>query len=303
MHRAALWRLARALGDEERLTASGSGVDLSALDEKLSNDTVDHVGWNTAARADRPHVRDLYDDQELDVWLLLDMNALIEWNVADYLKRDRAIEVAEVVGQLFGQYGDRVGALLFAERALRVVGAGAGYQHMLQTITSIQAAPRQTVPGNIDLASALVQAAAVIPRHSLLLIVSDFLAPEGWQMALGQLAQQHEVIALWIRNPREDELPNIGLVTIEDPQTSRQLVVDTSDAAVRARFQHAAQAQDVAISAAIVGNGVDLLMLNADDPLFPLLASFMHVRRQRQAIAARHDAKKQHHRSTLEDES
>ena len=292
MHRAVLWRLATALDGEERLRAPESGVDSSERREYQTGDGADRAGGNAAARAERPYVRDPYDDQELEVWLLLDLNASTEWGMAGHPKGDRAIEFAAAVGQLFGQHGNRVGALLWAERTLRLVPVGVGYQRLPQMITSIQAEPRQAAPGNIDLGSALLQAAAVIPRHSLLLIVSDFLAPDGWHMALGQLAQQHEVIAIRIQDPREDELPNIGLVTIEDPQTGGQLVIDTSDAAVRARFQHVARAQDESISAAIVGQGVDLLMLNADAPLLPLLTSFMRVRRQRQALAARQDAKR-----------
>jgi len=297
-HRAILWRLATALGDEEQLAMPGSGLDSSELGEYQIGDAVRHVGGNVAARANRPYMRDSNDDQELDVWLLLDLSDPIEWGMADYLKRDRAIEFVALVGQRFGQQGNRIGALLFAERGLRFVAAGAGYQHLLQIITSIQAEPRQNVPSSMDLGSALLQAADVIPRHSLLLIVSDFLGPNSWQLALGQLAQQNEVVAVRIRDPREDELPNVGLVTFEDPQTRGRLVVDTNDTAVRERFQYVAQAQAEAINVAIGGQGVDLLTLSTDDPLLPILSGFLRIRRARQALAARYAAMKRDHRST-----
>ena len=302
-HRAILWQLATIPSGEERLTVPGSGVDSNELRENQAGDATGHAGWDTATRAYRPYMRDLHDDQELDVWLLLDLSASIEWGMADYLKRARAIEFAAAVGQLFGPHKTRVGAMLFAERALRFVAVGLGYQHLLHRVTSIQAQPHQNVQGSIDLESALLQAAAVIPRHSLLLIVSDFLAPGSWQLALGQLAQQNEVVAVRIRDRHEDELPNIGLVTFEDPQTGGQLVVDTNDAAVRERFQDVAQAQDGAISEAIVSQGVDLLTLSTDDPLLPVLSGFLRIRRQRQAMAVRRGAMKRKDRSTPEEGS
>ena len=226
-------------------------------------------------------IRDRFDDRALDVWLLLDLSTTSEWGIADYLKRDCAIEFAAAVGQRFGQHGNHIGGLLFAEHELHFVAAGAGYQHLLQIITSIQAEPRQKIPSSMDLGSALLQAADVIPRHSLLLIVSDFLAPNSWQLALGQLAARNEVVAVRIRDPREDELPSVGLVTFEDPQTRGQLVVDTNDAAVRERFQYVAQAQDQAISAAIGNQDVDLLTLSTEDPLLPVLSGFLRILRQR----------------------
>src|SRR4051812_15081350 len=87
MHRAILWRLATALGDEEQF-------DSSQVREYQIGDAAGHVGWNSSARADRPYVRDSYEEQALDVWLLLDLSASSEWGKADYLKRDRAIEFA-----------------------------------------------------------------------------------------------------------------------------------------------------------------------------------------------------------------
>jgi uncharacterized protein (DUF58 family) len=296
MHRAILWRLATALGDEEQF-------DSSQVREYQIGDAAGHVGWNSSARADRPYVRDSYEEQALDVWLLLDLSASSEWGKADYLKRDRAIEFAAVVGQLFGQQGTPIGGLLFAEHALHFVAAGAGYQHLLQSITSIQMKPRQNIPSSMDLGSALLQTADLIPRHSLLLIVSDFLGPNSWQLALRQLARHNEVVAVRIRDPREDELPSVGLVTFEDPQTREQLVVDTNDAAVRERFRYVAQAQDEAISAAIGSQGVDLLTLSTEDSLLPVLSSFLRIRHYRQALAARHSGLKRSHRSTSEDRS
>lgn len=288
LHWAILRPLATALGGDERSLMRGFGVEMNEIREYQPGDDVRHIDWNSTARADRPYVRESYVERALDVWLLLDLSGSVDWGTADCLKRDRAIEFAAVVGQLFGRHGNRVGALLFADRPLSFVAPGAGRNHLLQMIASIQNEPRQTAQGSTDLRSALLQAGAVMRRRSLVVVVSDFLAPDGWQPVLGQLAQRHEVVAARLRDPREGELPDVGFVTLEDPESGGQLVVNTSDAALRERFQRAARAQDEAISAAIAGQGVDMLTLSTGDALLPTLVSFLHLRRQRRVLAAAH---------------
>src|SRR3954454_4383196 len=120
-HLAILWQLATATGDEEQGTAPQSRFGSSVIHEYQISDAADHVVRDARARADRPYIRDSYDDQKLDVWLLIDLGVSIKCGVADYLKRDRAIEFAAEVGQLFSQQGNQVGALLFVEHALRFV--------------------------------------------------------------------------------------------------------------------------------------------------------------------------------------
>jgi uncharacterized protein (DUF58 family) len=266
----------------------GFGAELSEIREYQPGDDVRHIDWNSTARADRPYVREAYVDRALDVWLVLDVSASVDWGTADCLKRERAIEFAAVIGQLLGRHGNRVGALLFADRPLSFIAPSAGRQHMLRMLAAIEEEPRQDVQRSTDLRSALLQAGAVIRRRSLVLVISDFLAPDGWQSALGQLAQRHEVVAVRLRDPREGELPDVGFVTLEDPESGGQLVVNTGDAGLRERFQHVARAQDEAISAAVAGNGIDLLVLNTNDALLPTLVSFLHMRRQRRALAAAH---------------
>src|SRR5439155_22855763 len=101
--------------------------------------------------------------------------------------------------------------------------------------------------GATDLGRALTEAGRLVRRPSLFIVLSDFMTPDGWQQPMSSLALRHEVIAAWIRDPREGEIPDIGMVTFEDPENGRQILVDTRSAHLRTRFQEAAQAQHDAI--------------------------------------------------------
>lgn len=286
--------LATHIGGDERSLIRGSGMELAEVREYQPGDDVRHIDWNTTARTDRPFVREAHTERALDVWLVLDVSASINWGTAECLKRDRALEFAAVAGQLFGQRGHRIGALLFADRPLSFMPPGAGRTHLLRLIDGIQQEAGQPHSGATDLAAALSRVHGVVRRRSLVVIVSDFLAEGGWQTALTMLAHRHEVVAVRLTDPRESEIPDIGVVTFEDPETGRQLVVNTSDRTLRERFQSAAQEQTARIRTELASCGAEYLSIGTEAALLPVLVRFLSARRLRRnvqmpsaAIAAR----------------
>ncbi len=278
--------LATRLGGDERSLVRGPGLELAELREYQPGDDVRHIDWNLTARADRPYVREAHVERALDVWLLVDVSSSVDWGTAECLKRDRALEFAAVASHLLGRHGNRIAALLFAERPLGFVPPGAGRAHLLRLLAAVREEPRQRVRGGTDLAAALARADALIGRRSLVVVVSDFLAPDGWQRELRRLAVRHEVVAVVLGDPRELELPDVGLVTFEDPETGEQLLVDTADRRLRERFRRAAQARGERLAAQLVGAGADRLGVRTDEPLLPALVRFLEVRRVRRAPRA-----------------
>lgn len=277
--------LARYLGGEERSLVRGPGMDLAEIREYQPGDDVRHIDWSVTARSDRPYVREAFVERALDVWLVLDMSASVDWGTAQCLKRDRAIEFATIASQLLARNGNRIGALLFADRPLAILPPGAGRSHLLNLMSRINAVPRQASRGRTNLTEALNQAYPLLRRRSLALVVSDFLVEDGWPRALGRLAQRHEVVAVRLHDPREAEIPDVGLITFEDPETGAQLTVDTSDRKLRARFQQAAVAQAEKIRADLIGCGVDELVLSTGVDLLPTLVRFLNARKfQRPAV-------------------
>ncbi|HEX6289639.1 MAG TPA: DUF58 domain-containing protein [Herpetosiphonaceae bacterium] len=286
MHWTVLRPLATHLGGDERSLVRGSGMELAEVREYQPGDDVRHIDWNTTARTDRPFVREALTERALDVWLIVDVSASLNWGTAECLKRERALEFAAVAGQLFAQRGHRLGALLFADRPLSFMPPGAGQTHLLRLLDGIQHETRHTRSGATDLAGALARVHGVIRRRSLLIVVSDFLAPTGWQTPLALLAQRHELIAVRLHDPREAELPDIGLVTFEDPETGSQLVVNTHDRGLRERFQQAALEQAARIRTDLARCGAEYLALGTDTALLPVLVRFLSARRLRRTLHA-----------------
>lgn len=271
--------LAHRLGGDERSFQRGPGVEVTELREYQPGDDVRLIDWNVSARTDRPYVREAHVERALDVWLVVDVSASVDWGTADCLKRDRVLELAAVAGQLLGRHGHRIGALLFADRPLAVVPPAHGRAHIQRLLGAIRDEPGRPGAGVTDLGAALRQAAALIKTPALVLVVSDWIGPAGWQTELQKLAQRHEVVAVRVHDPRESELPDVGWITVEDPETGAQLGVDTRDRQLRERFAAAAQAQVAQLHADFAGSGVDELEISTAGSLLPPLVRFLNARR------------------------
>jgi uncharacterized protein (DUF58 family) len=278
--------LATRLGGDERSLIQGDGLEIVELREYQPGDDVRRIDWNVTARSDRPYVRESHVERSLDVWLLVDVSASVDWGTAECLKRDRAVELTGVTGQLLGRQGNRVGAMLFADQPRGFVPPSAGRAHLLRLLAAVREEPRQAQQGATDLAAALRRAETLLRQRSLLVVVSDFLVPNGWQQSLRRLAARHEVVATVLRDPRESELTDVGLVTFEDPETGQQLVVDTSNRRLRERFHAAALARSAALHAELRQTGADVLTVGTDEGLLPTLVRFLDDRQRRRTQRA-----------------
>jgi uncharacterized protein (DUF58 family) len=279
--------LAMYLGGDERSLLRGSGMELTEMREYQPGDDVRHIDWNVTARTEQPFVRESYVERALDVWMVLDVSASIDWGTAACLKRDRALEFAAVAGNIFAYRGNRIAAISFADRPLALFPPRSGRSHLLQMLALMRDLPRQARSGPTDLATALVYAQKAIQRRSLVLVVSDFLVPDGWQPILGRLAQRHDVVAVHLCDPREVELPDVGIITLEDPETGSQLIVDTNNKKLRERFREAAHIQTEQLRSAIRRSGADQLALSTSDALLPPLLRFLRARRIRSRLPER----------------
>ena len=280
--------LARYLGGEERSLVRGPGMELSEIREYQPSDDPRFIDWSVTARSERVYVREAFVERALDAWLVVDVSSSVDWGTVHSTKRGRAVEFAAIAGRLLGRNGNRVGAVLFADRPLGIVPPGAGRPALLQLLRQIQEAPHQERIGPTDLTSALHRANSIIQRRSLVLVITDFLAPDGWQRPLGQLAQRHEVVAVRLEDPRELDLPDIGYVTFEDPETGMQITVDTGDRKLRQRYHDAAAARSAEVHQRLAGTGVDELVLSTGSEMLPEVVRFLNARRYRRGRQAAH---------------
>jgi uncharacterized protein (DUF58 family) len=147
------------------------------------------------------------------------------------------------------------------------------------------ARPALAGPGATDLRALLVAARGIVKRRSTLFLVSDFISAPGWETALAQLAQRHDITAVRLYDALEMELPDLGLMTMRDAETGEELVVDTHDRRFRERFAAAADRREEALRSALAKAGVDTLELGTDDALLDAILRFVELRRQRSRLA------------------
>jgi uncharacterized protein (DUF58 family) len=275
-----LRRLAVHPGGDEPSRLRGAGIEYADVREYQPGDDPRSIDWNLTARSDRTYVRESVPDRGADVWLLVDTSRSLDWGTARCLKRQLVLELAAAAGQLLVRHGNRIGAVLFDQQVQAVARPAAGRTGLLRLIAQIQAAPvGLPVGGPTDLGRVLLEAGRLIRRPSVVIVISDFLVPDGWEQALSSLALRHEVVAAVIADPREREIPDVGMVTFEDPETGRQLLVDTGSKRLRERFRRAAEEQRLTLERKLVGAGAGVAQLSTEQDLVPQLLDFFLRRR------------------------
>jgi uncharacterized protein (DUF58 family) len=276
------WPVLRRLGfhpgGDERSSLRGAGLEYSDVREYQAGDDPRTIEWNITARSDRPYVRESLPDRGLDAWLLVDITRSLDWGTARCLKRQLALEFSAVVGQLLIGRGNRVGALFFDDRVRSIIPPSAGRTALLQLIARMERAAETPAEGPTDLGRALTEAGRLIRRPSMMVLISDFMTPGGWQKPLSALAIRHEVVAAWITDPRERQIPDVGVVTFEDPESGEQILVDTRSAHLRARFQEAAAGQRETIRADLLRARAAIAELSTEAEVVPQLVAFIKQR-------------------------
>ncbi len=276
-----LRRLDGLLQGNYRTLFRGLGLDLADLREYQYHDDVRYIDWNVTARLQTPYVREYYEDREVTAWFLVDLSASMDFGARGELKRGVAREFVGLLARLLTRHGNRVGALLYGNQIDTVIPAGGGRRHVLRILDRINTRPAQGAASATNLESFLKGALQYIPRRSLVFVVSDFISAPGWERALAQLVQRHELLAVRIFDPLELELPDLGLIVMSDAETGEQIFVDTHDPGFRSRFVEAAQRREEALFAALRKAAVDTLELSTEDELLDAILRFSALRRQR----------------------
>lgn len=274
-------RLDGLLQGDYRSLFYGYGVDFADLREYQPGDDIRYIDWNVTARMDTPYVRQYVEDREISAWFLLDLTPSMEFGALDQLKRGVLIDFVATVARLLTRHGNRVGAIYYGKGVERTVPARGGRAQVLRLINDLQKRPPVERPGFTDLSPLLYAGLNTIKQRALIFVLSDFISAPGWEKALTMLAQRHEVIAIRLWDPRETELPDLGLILMEDAETGEQLYVDTGDPGFRRRFQAAAQERAAALQSTFRRAGVDLLALSTEEDLVRSIVRFANLRRQR----------------------
>lgn len=263
----------------------GYGLDLADIREYVAGDDVRHIDWNVTARMDTPYVREYLEDREITAHFLLDLSPSVDFGTTSALKRDMLIDFVAVLARLLVRHGNRVGAVVYGKGVERVVPAAGGRIQVLRLIDQLEKHPRLESAPATSLAELLDTAARAIRRRSLVFVISDFFTTPGWERPLSQLSRRHEVLAIRLVDPRERELPDLGMVVMNDAETGEHLWVDTSDRGFRARFAEAVARRDAALAAAFARTRVDALELSTEEDLVRSIVRFAAMRKARRSKA------------------
>jgi uncharacterized protein (DUF58 family) len=277
-------RLDGLLHGDYRTLFRGHGLDLADLREYQYHDDVRHIDWNVTARQQTPYVRDFYEDRDVNAWFLLDLSPSIDFGSGAVTKRSLSVEFVTVVARLLTRHGNRVGAVFYGNQVDRVIPARGGRRHVLHLVNSMMAPREVKTSATTDLGALLRSAYQIVPRRSLVFIVSDFLCQPGWGPAMRSLAHRHEVLGVRLYDPLEMELPNLGMLVMQDAETGEQLFVDTHDAGFRRRFASQAAAREERLQEEFSEAGVDALELATDEPLVEAVMRFAEMRKMRNRL-------------------
>jgi uncharacterized protein (DUF58 family) len=222
--------LESGIGGAYHAVFKGRGMEFAEVREYEEGDDPRTIDWNVTARRGSLFVKKFVEERDLTLLLLVDVSGSQSFGSRFLVKADYAAELAAVLAFSAVANQDRVGAVLFSDRIEGYIPPGRGREHALRIVRDLLAiAPRGR---GTDLEGALRFARRVMKRRGIVALLSDFQA-EGYERALGILRRRHDVIALHLYDPRETEVPDVGLVALLDPETGERRVVDLSDPAVR----------------------------------------------------------------------
>jgi len=279
-------RLDGLLHGDYRTLFRGFGLDLADLREYQYHDDVRHIDWNVTARLQTPYVREFNEDREVTAWFLLDLSPSVDFGSEAVKKRGVALDFVTVLARLLTRHGNRVGALFYGDTLDAMVPPRSGRAHVLHILHRMMSRPERSGSGETNLSEFLGKAFQIMTRRSVVFIVSDFISRPGWADPLGQLAQRHELIAVRLFDPLEMNLPDLGLLVIQDAETGEQLFVDTHDKRFRKRFNEAALHRETALRSAFRESGVDALELSTADDLVDAILRFSDLRKRRSQLSA-----------------
>ncbi|MEY2567088.1 MAG: hypothetical protein QOE35_1617 [Actinomycetota bacterium] len=268
-------------GDHQGLVPGGGS---EPADGRLyePGDDVRRMDWNLTARSGAPHVRTTVADRELECWLLVDTSASLDFGTADCEKRDLALAAAAAFGLLTSRDGNRVGALLCGGDGATLVPPRSGRaaaMALLRRLEQVERAPEGG--GSVSLADGLRRVRLVARRRGLVVVITDLLDTGPWERELRAVAARHDVVVAQVVDPRELDLPDVGLLTLVDPETGRRLEVQTASPALRTRFAAAAAERQAAVQRAVLVAGASLLELSTDRDWLLDVVRFVARRRRR----------------------
>jgi uncharacterized protein (DUF58 family) len=256
----------------------GKGMAFSEVREYQPGDDIRSIDWNVTARYNSPFVKVFEEEREMTVMLLIDVSASGNFGTQEQFKRELATELAAILAFSAIKNNDKVGVIFFTDKVEQFIPPKKGKSHILRIIREVLAF--EPTGKGTDLSDALKYFSAVIKKRSICFILSDFMSKE-FERPLKIASKKHDLVALRIHDTREDSLPNVGLIPIQDAETEKMLFVDTSSKKVRDNFaKNKAQATEM-LRKLFPASGVDLIDITTGTDYVKPLINFFKTRGKR----------------------
>ena len=281
---AVMKRIESLLPGEHLTPQVGQGTELAGIRPYFPGDDVRHIDWNVTARLQETHVRVHVGERALTSWLVLDVSASMAFGTADRRKADVAEGVGLAVGHVTTRRGNRLGVLAFGGADPRVLRPRQGRLGLLGLLAELRRGSEEEGAGRASLGTVLKTTAALGRQRGMVVIVSDFRGELDWEGPLKALRARHGVLACEIRDPREQELVPAGDLWLVDPETGRQVQIDTRKRRVRDRFAAAAAEDREKVAAALRSAGADHVVLSTSGDWLKTLAG--HLKRGEASLRA-----------------
>ena len=256
----------------------GKGMAFSEVREYQPGDDIRSIDWNVTARYNAPFVKVFEEEREMTVMLLIDVSASGNFGTQEQFKRELATELAAILAFSAINNNDKVGVIFFTDKLEQFIPPKKGKSHILRIIREVLAF--EPTGKGTDIVGALEYFSAVIKKRSICFILSDFMSKE-FDRPLKIASKKHDLVALRIHDIREDTLPNVGLVPMQDAETEKMLFVDTSSKKVRDNFaKNRAQATEK-LRKLFPASGVDLIDITTGTDYVKPLINFFKTRGKR----------------------
>lgn len=256
----------------------GRGMEFSEVREYQPGDDIRAIDWNVTSRMGHPYIKKYVEERELTVILAVDCSASERFGTAAQTKGEMAAEIAALIAFTAIKNNDRVGLLMFTDQVELYVPPGKGVEHVLRVVRELLIfRPRHR---GTSLALGLEKLNKMVRKRAVVFLISDFL-DEGYERQLRLAARRHDLIAVTLADLREEELPSVGLLRLEDAETGREIVVDTSRRSVRRAFVKAARERREARAELLKRAGVDVVDVRTDHSYERPLLQFFRLRQRR----------------------
>ena len=277
-----------SLAGEYHSVFKGRGMDFDEVREYSPGDEVRTIDWNVTARAGRPFVKKFTEERELTIFLLVDISASGNFGSAALSKRDLAAELASVLAFSAIRNSDKVGLLLYTDQVERYLPPKKGRRHVLRVVRDILYHTPERI--GTDTVKALDVANRLLHRRAVVFLISDFETPKNTaaaridlRRAMRRTNRRHDLIAVHVEDPREKELPDVGIVALEDAESGEVIELDTASATIRKRFKELSLERGRRLVSDFRSEGIDTLQLQTNAPYMPALQRFFKTRERRRA--------------------